>query len=247
MSWQASAWAANIPHGIVGYVAFRTLALLANDAKEDGTVTWLEAPVVAHRLDVSERTAERAYKELREARVIRYGDQRYVAHLPAGKRPPVYDLTMLSRDDLIAWHEHREAAKRAGRPDPAKDPNAGPTSLSARPVEVGPTDLSAPTTGVAVNKEALPVKNINTQRNQQTAGARDGELVEADALDGLDRWAVLCPAGVRPGVDEHEVGRFGRCLQCGAQLLGDGTFAALNERSPERGVVALATRSAGAA
>ena len=164
MSYQASQWAANIPHGLVGYVAFRALTMLANDAKEDGRATWLETSTVAARLGMSHRTAERAYEELRNARLIRYGDQRHVAHLPQNRRPKVYDLTMASHAELLDGTTTPELGGL----------ESGPTNLSAHPEPVdnsGPTNLSGPTAGVAVNMEEPPLTTIKTYPDQPQSAA----------------------------------------------------------------------------
>jgi len=184
MSWQASAWAANVPHGLVGYVAFRALTLLANDAKEDGTATWLEASTVAARLGVSKRTAERGYEELRNAGLIRYGDQAHVAHLPADKRPPVYDLTMAPAELLgLQVTPERRGGPRA----------IGPSKMTARAArQTGPSNLTGPTAVVAVNKEEPSVKTLTTQRNQQTAHARGGRTRSGSQLSAV---GAVCERG----------------------------------------------------
>jgi hypothetical protein len=168
MSFQASEWAANVPHGLVGYVAFRALALLANDAKEDGRATWLEASTIASRLEVSKRTVERAMDELRRHRLIEYGDQRYVQHLPANKRPPVYDLTMLSADAL---KRHKEMLSTG----PAHTPPVGPSKLSAPTQGDGPKLSTGPTAVVGSYKEEPPLLPTKSSRGDHSnAHARDG-------------------------------------------------------------------------
>lgn len=212
MSWQASQWAANVPHGLVGYVAFRALTMLANDAKEDGRATWLETSTVAARLGVSHRTAERAYEELRNARLIKYGDQRHVAHLPQNRRPKVYDLTMLSHADLL----------NGGAPAELEGVEPGPTDLSAHPAGAqnpGPTDLSAPTTVVAVNKEEPPLTTTKTYPGQpQRAAARPVDnlprgrhVADAIAADAAANAAERCPRW--RGSMPHTFVR-GRCVDC---------------------------------
>lgn len=204
MSWQASQWAANIPHGLVGYVAFRTLTLLANDAKENGSATWLEASTVAHRLGVSLRTAERAYEELRNNRLIEYGDQRHVAHLPQNRRPKVYDLTMSSHAELLN-----------GTVTPELDVvETAPSDLSVHPQPVdnsAPSDLSAPTTAVVVNMEEPPLTTIKTYRGNQQTRARGPHLSVVGAV--CDRGHLLlegarsCELGhYMPGVTLHTDG-----------------------------------------
>lgn len=219
MSWQASAWAANVPHGLVGYVAFRTLSLMANDAKEDGRATWLAASTIAARLGVSERTVERGLKELRDAGMIRYGDQAHVAHLPKNRRPPVYDLTMLGRDDLLAIADGSVTVE-------LELPESGPSKLSAQNgAESGPSKLSAPTAVVAVSMEEPSVKTLTTQRNQQTARARGVERAE-------------CAKG-------HPV--IAGTRSCSFGHYGVGLTSPDDERLPASEAVALAAARGGAA
>lgn len=97
MSWQATIWAASLPHSRVGHVPFRVLMLLADHAHDDGTATWRSVSSLASTLEVSERTIQRAIADLKDQHLIRYGDQRLLSHLPSGRgkgRPMVYDLVM---------------------------------------------------------------------------------------------------------------------------------------------------------
>lgn len=143
MSYQASSWAAHIPHNLVGYVAYRTLAMLADNAKEDGSAAWLEASTIAARLQISKRTVERAFNELRAARLIAYGEARHVDHLPAARRPPVYNLTMLPAAVLTDGKLYTR-----------------PTNLSAQGFPQGRQLMSLHT------EEEPPLTNSTTQDNQ---------------------------------------------------------------------------------
>ena len=150
MSWQASAWAANIPHNVVGYVAFRTLMLLANNANEDGTAVWLEASTVATRLGVAQRTVERGLKELRDQNLIKLGDQRHVEHIRADRRPKVWDLTMAS---MLVLQEGQ---------------NVGTTDLSGRHPVTDRSEVHGPTTGVVLEHGRTTHRSIDSsQRNSR--------------------------------------------------------------------------------
>jgi len=97
MSWQATIWAASLPHSRVAHVPFRVLMLLADHAHDDGTATWRSVSSMAATLEVSHRTIQRAIADLKDQHLIRYGDQRLLSHLPTGRghgRPMVYDLVM---------------------------------------------------------------------------------------------------------------------------------------------------------
>lgn len=92
MSWQACDWADRLPYGAVGPLAFRVLLKLANVAAEDGSRAFRDKPRIAHELGVSQRSVQRAYRELEHAALIRPGDQSFTHHIRADKRPTVYDL-----------------------------------------------------------------------------------------------------------------------------------------------------------
>lgn len=138
MSWQATLWAANLPHSRVGHVPFRVLMLLADHAHDDGKASWRSVSSLATTLDVSERTIHRAIAELKDQVLIREGDQRLVNHIPSNKRPKVYDLVMTTRDSVPV------------------------------PLSTGVTDLSGVTTDVAALEEEPPLPTSKTYRGDHT-------------------------------------------------------------------------------
>lgn len=115
MSWQAVAVVDALPHDAVGPLAFRVLLKLANVAGEDGEHAFRHARKMAQELGVSTRSVQRALRDLEALPLIRRGNQDYTAHLPAGKRPVVYDLVMFGAvvemvhivgfDDVPEWPE----------------------------------------------------------------------------------------------------------------------------------------------
>lgn len=94
MSWQASTWAASLPHHSIEALPFRVLLLLANAASADGTRAFLAKSTIADELEVSQESVRRAFRTLESSRLIRRGDQRFVAHIQGNRRPVVYDLAM---------------------------------------------------------------------------------------------------------------------------------------------------------
>lgn len=95
MSWQATAWADSLDYDACGHLAYRVLIKLANVADENGHRAWRAHSVVADELGVSVRSVQRALKELEHTRrLIVRGDQRFVQHLRADRRPTVYNLAM---------------------------------------------------------------------------------------------------------------------------------------------------------
>lgn len=84
---------------------------LANHAGADGRGSYPSQARLAWYARCSERTVRRYLVRAQEAGLIRPGDQRFVLHLPADKRPVVWDLQMgLKRAD------ERPAPGRPGRP-----------------------------------------------------------------------------------------------------------------------------------
>ena len=94
MSWQANAWANGLPYDVCKALAYRVLTKLTDVADERGQRAWRSKSQLADELGVSQRSIQRAIKELENDRLIIRGDQRYVQHLRADKRPTVYDCNL---------------------------------------------------------------------------------------------------------------------------------------------------------
>lgn len=148
MSWQATIWAASLPHSRVGHVPFRVLMLLADHAHDDGTSTWRSVSSIASTLEVSERTVHRALRDLKNERLIVEGDQRLVMHLPVNKRPRVYDLLITT-------------------------PIAVQMELST-----GVTNMSGVTTGVAAIEEEPPLNTTKELKADHTVHVTPAENAE---------------------------------------------------------------------
>lgn len=92
MSLEAYIWAANLPLSRCNGTPFRVLLQLADRADPMGYGAYPSIGTIADTLECSTRTVQRALLELRASALIRYGDQRFVAHFPADRRPTVYDV-----------------------------------------------------------------------------------------------------------------------------------------------------------
>lgn len=92
MSLEAYVWAANLPLAGIGAAPFRVLLLLADRTDKLGYGAYPSVASMADTLQCSERTVQRALRELEALGLIREGDQRYVAHYDARYRPTVYDV-----------------------------------------------------------------------------------------------------------------------------------------------------------
>lgn len=94
MSWQATDAIDKLPVDVVGPLAFRVLLKLANVADQRGERAWRSKTELAIELGRSQRSIQRAFRELEHAAVIFPGDQSFVQHLRADRRPTVYNVNM---------------------------------------------------------------------------------------------------------------------------------------------------------
>lgn len=78
-------------------IAHLVLIGLADHAHDDGTEARPSVATLAQYARCSERTVHTKLRLLESAGLIRRGDQRAVEHLPANRRPVVYDLLVTTR------------------------------------------------------------------------------------------------------------------------------------------------------
>lgn len=75
-------------------VAHLVLIAYADHANDDGTAAWPSVATVASYARCTPRTVHTKLRLLLEHGLMRPGDQQLVDHLPANRRPVVYDLVM---------------------------------------------------------------------------------------------------------------------------------------------------------
>lgn len=92
MSLDAYIWAASLPLSTCNGTTFRVLLQLADRADKLGYGAFPSVSTISGVLECSDRTVQRALKDLLAAGLIREGDQRYVDHIDPRYRPTVYDL-----------------------------------------------------------------------------------------------------------------------------------------------------------
>lgn len=92
MSLEAYIWAANLPLSRCNGTAHRVLLQLADRADKLGYGAYPHVATIAATLECSDRTVQRAIRDLLRDGLIRPGDQRYVDHLDSRYRPTVYDV-----------------------------------------------------------------------------------------------------------------------------------------------------------
>lgn len=105
MSSEATTWAMRQNVGD----PCRKLVLLglANNASKTGEHAFPGVKTLAEDAECSTRSVQRHLKLLVEAGLIVEGDQRYVSHIRADRRPTVYDLAMSRGDNLTPRTELR--------------------------------------------------------------------------------------------------------------------------------------------
>lgn len=91
MSIEATSWALSVDT-VPDSTARVILLGLANHAARDGSAAWPSVATLAEYAVCSERTVQRKLRELEARGLLRKGDQRLLQHLPADRRPVVYDL-----------------------------------------------------------------------------------------------------------------------------------------------------------
>jgi len=100
VSWQATAWADSLDYDTLkSYLAYRVLIKLCNNADALGRTAWRSTSELAQELGVSQRSIHRALRELEQARLILPGDQDFVKHIRADRRPRVYDMNLGYREE----------------------------------------------------------------------------------------------------------------------------------------------------
>jgi hypothetical protein len=93
VSIEAVSWALNTAD-VRDATEVLVLIGIANHAAKDGTGSRAGQATLAHYARCSDRTVRRKLSALEGRGVIRRGDQRAAAHIPANVRPVVWDLVM---------------------------------------------------------------------------------------------------------------------------------------------------------
>lgn len=112
MSWEASTCVLGLKVGD----PTRKWVLMghANHAGPNGRTSFASKATIARYAECSVRTVARHTAVLLAEGFMREGDQRYVAHLPADRRPIVYDIAM-DDETRARWREEATAGANARR------------------------------------------------------------------------------------------------------------------------------------
>jgi hypothetical protein len=124
VSVEAVSWALNDAPDVPPQ-CLAVLLGLANHAHANGRAAFPSQERLAHYARKSVRSIRRDLDELLQLGVIRRGDQRHTAYLPADRRPVVYDLALERRRDV------------PGALDPFAEPQSGRSIASPDRADVG--------------------------------------------------------------------------------------------------------------
>lgn len=115
-----------------------TLVSLARHADADGRGCWLSKHRLGWNARKTEQQIKRDLKQLRDLGLVRLGDQGLVAHLPADKRPTVYDLAVERKREPYA----PPTGGLAGTPAHDRGSSQGPSRGASEGKAGGPTGPS---------------------------------------------------------------------------------------------------------
>lgn len=127
MSWEARSAAdeISIKHGLKP-VQRLILDRLADRAGKQGEAIFPSMATIKHDTGASESTIYRAIQHFLKIGILEYGDQSLVSHLPADKRPRVYNMVldavkrarrMLNRVGRMPWQKKKPVDKSPAKPE----------------------------------------------------------------------------------------------------------------------------------
>lgn len=160
MSLAAYIWASNLPLDVVGATPYRVLLKYADRADEHGRTAWWTAKDLAATLGCTDRTAQRAVRELRDAGLLIEGDQRHVQHLRGDRRPTVFDLAMRTaapaRIDLGDGFDGATTGVVPSRPRYDRSGPHGTTTAVAHRTVIEPIDTSTNVSTERYDRSVVP-------------------------------------------------------------------------------------------
>ena len=116
MSIKVTSWALN-EAPVDQPVQVLILVAMAERCRDDGTESRQSVATIASKARVSVRTVHRELKALETMGVIRRGDQALGSHLPANRRPVVYDLAVeMRRGDNLSYQDRGDTSVMPEQP-----------------------------------------------------------------------------------------------------------------------------------
>lgn len=204
MSLRALTWTIyDVGKDLTDASAYRTLLILADHCDDDGCGAYPSAATIAEKTGMSMRTVRAKLKDLEEAGYITPGDQRIAAHLPANRRPKVWDLAM---------HRRAKSAPQTAAATPTADTGRRAESApqTDRAHGAGDTDADVQqgcnwgATGVQLGcslSAHKPIKPIKPIKPREYARATQPETSEDDDERRLAAWT---PNAEAQALAEHE-------------------------------------------
>lgn len=195
MSVQAITWALDRAPDVPPHLVSLLIGL-ANHASDDGTGSYPGQNTLARYTRKDARAVRRDLQSLEELGLIRRGDQRRALHLPADRRPVVWDLAM----DLT-----REPAPRGPHPSGRPPKNGGtptPSRSDPPPEREGPQTPPLPGTGGSTGPNGGVPTPYEPSLNQRTTPPSPPENAEPPApAEAVTRGEEADPGGNTPGRD----------------------------------------------
>ncbi|MEU7935103.1 helix-turn-helix domain-containing protein [Micromonospora echinofusca] len=205
MSIEAVSWALNDAPDVPPQ-CLAVLLGLANHAHANGRAAFPSQDRLSHYARKSVRSVRRDLDELERLGLIRRGDQRHTAFLPADRRPVVWDLAVERRRPLPASLDPF-AEPQSGRPTEAPEPVDNRADVRVPPVG-DRADVGVRTTGRTRPSGRTPTsyKPSLTINNQERPRSLRGAALPTTPA------AAHCP--------KHRGSPARNCGPCRAEALG---------------------------
>ncbi|HKN46316.1 MAG TPA: helix-turn-helix domain-containing protein [Propionibacteriaceae bacterium] len=200
MSIKVTAWVLETVKLPGDPIAKLVLIGLADHANADGTAAWPPQATLAGYADVSVRTVRTKIRELERLGLIHSGDQELVSHLPANRRPHVWDIDLewqpgrnaaSGQKDLPGGNElppktpaWAEARRISGRKAVSDKPSLEP-SLKELPTN-SLRSLVGATRGTRLDPDWMPSPELIEQMRQECPTID----LQAEHLKFVDYWCA---------------------------------------------------------
>lgn len=174
MSWLAQAWAEIAP--VKNVYERALLTLMSHRANHDGTGCYPSKATMARYALCDTTTVKRHLHEMARRGLIGPGNQKLVAHLPANKRPNVYDLlvpfSFYSADQLVDVQRQRA------------ENNLPPLTAEMRPPIAKPESTGRKTrTDKGVPRQPKTAKAAGSGSSEAESGDEEGDTGQGGLTD----------------------------------------------------------------
>ncbi|MEW2383712.1 helix-turn-helix domain-containing protein [Micromonospora sp. NPDC047707] len=218
MSVEAMSWALSDAPDVPPQ-CLAVLIGLANHAHANGRGAFPSQERLAHYARKSVRSVRRDLDELARLGLIRRGDQRHTAFLPADRRPVVWDLAMERRRPLPGALDPF-AEPQSGRPTEAPEPVDNREDVHVRPVG-NREDVHVRPVG---NREDVHVRAAGrTRPSGRTPTSYEPSLTINNQKGPRSLRGAALPTDPRAGhCPRHRGSPAGNCGPCRSEALAGG-------------------------